>query len=224
MSELNHIAFIMDGNRRWARNRLLPAEAGHLAGTKNFKKISRACFEMGINVVTFYAFSTENWNRPESEVKALMELFRRYTKEFEKAIPENVSAFFWGGREMLDDDIVDSIDEIERKTAGREKRINVALNYGGRDEIVRAVNTLISSGKKSVTEDDITSALYSGDCPPPDLIVRTGGEMRLSNFLLWQSQYSELYFTDTLWPDFKKADLKRAVEEYKRRTRRFGGK
>lgn len=179
---------------------------------------------MGINVATFYAFSTENWNRPESEVKALMELFRRYTKEFEKAIPENVSAFFWGGREILDADIVEAITEIERKTAGREKRINIALNYGGRDEIVHAVNTLISSGKKSVTEDDITSALYSGDCPPPDLIVRTGGEMRLSNFLLWQSQYSELYFTDTLWPDFKKADLKRAVEEYKRRTRRFGGK
>ena len=213
----------MDGNGRWAKKRLLPREAGHLAGTKNFQRISRACFDLGINVATFYAFSTENWNRPEQEVKALMELFRRYTKDFVRSVPENVSVSFWGGRERLDPDIVESIEKIERDTAGREKRINVALDYGGRDEVVRAVNSLISAGKKHVTEEDISSALFSPDCPPPDLIVRTGGEKRLSNFLLWQSRYSELYFTDVLWPDFKKADLKRAIEEYQRRNRRFGG-
>lgn len=223
MNELKHIAFIMDGNGRWAKKRLLPREAGHAAGTKNFKKIARECFEIGIKTATFYAFSTENWNRPESEVNALMGLLRQFIRDFDKDPIKDVRFCFWGGRERLDADIVAGIERIEQRTAGYENRVNIALNYGGRDEIVRAVNKLIGDGKKSVTEDDISATIYSGECPPPDLIVRTGGEMRLSNFLLWQSSYSELYFTDTLWPDFKKAGLERAVEEFQRRKRRFGG-
>ena len=222
--EIRHIAFIMDGNGRWAKKRHLPREYGHSPGAKKFREIIRHCADRGINCVTVYAFSTENWNRPKKEVNTIMKLFRDYIQEAERDFEKNdVRVIFIGNRSVFDERIRSEMEKVENLTASRSKTLCVAINYGGRGEIVDAVNSLIAGGAVSVTEEDITNAIYSGVVPPPDLIVRTGGEMRLSNFLLWQSAYAELFFTDTLWPDFTTTEVDSIIEEFYRRNRRYGG-
>ena len=222
---LKHIAFIMDGNGRWATSRDLPREEGHKVGVKSFINAVEYCRKIGIEYITVYAFSTENWKRPKREVDAIMALLEQYLDNFfseEKA--EGIGRVkFIGDISVLNLSLKTKIKAIEKLTANRKGVLNVAVNYGSRLEIANAVNQLIASGKKEVTPDDINSALYTGECPDPDLIVRTGGDLRISNFLLWQAAYSELYFTDTLWPDFGPEEIDRAVTEFYSRKRRFGG-
>ncbi len=222
---VSHIAFIMDGNGRWAKKRLMPREYGHVEGAKNFKKLIRHCGDVrGIPFITVYAFSTENWKRPEKEVSALMKLFRGYLKEAKDGfIKEDIRVIFLGNRNVFAEDIRKEMDEVEFLSRNCSRTLCIAANYGGRAEVVDAVNALIKDGKESITEDDITGAIYSGKVPPPDMIVRTGGEMRLSNFLMWQSAYAELFFTETLWPDLTTEELDGLIDAYGARNRRFGG-
>lgn len=221
---LRHVAFIMDGNGRWAQRRMMPREYGHKAGAANFKKVVRYCGDIGIKTVTVYAFSTENWSRPKKEVDAILRLLDEYLDGCEhEREAQDIRYRFIGDRSVLPEGLQARIDHVERVSAGRELTLNVALNYGGRDEIVHACNTLIAAGKTSVTKEDIASAIYTADSPDPDLIVRTGGELRLSNFLLWQAAYAELYFTDVLWPDLGPADIDEAVRHFYARQRRYGG-
>ena len=217
---LQHIAFIMDGNGRWATARNMPREYGHKNGAQVFREITEYCHKIGIKYLTVYAFSTENWKRPKREVNAIMKLLDEY---LDRQRPENASIRFIGDVGMLDPKIVEKINKMTEETAGHEYVLNVAMNYGSRAELVTAFNKLLASGKSEVTEQDINKALYTGDCPDPDLIVRTGGDLRISNFLLWQAAYSELYFTDTLWPDMTSDDVDRAVDAFYSRKRRFGG-
>lgn len=221
---LSHIAFIMDGNGRWAKKRAMPREYGHKVGAKVFKEVIRHCGDIGIKYVTVYAFSTENWKRSEREVSSIMKLLDEYIKEAEEHEDGGtLRVRFSGDLSRLPEELEKEARRLEKLTEDRPQTVNIALNYGGRAEIVSAVNKLIAEGKESITEEDIAANIYTHDMPDPDLIVRTGGEYRLSNFLMWQSAYSELYFTDTLWPDMKNEDVDRAVEEFYRRTRRFGG-
>ena len=219
-----HVAFIMDGNGRWAKKRLLPREHGHAVGAKKFKEIVQHCADIGVEYVTVYAFSTENWKRPKTEVDAIMQLFRDYIREairdFEK---QDIRILFIGNRSIFDEELKKEMETAEKLTADRHKTLCIAINYGGRGEIVDAVNKMIANGKTSVTEEDITREIYSGAVPPPDMIIRTGGEIRLSNFLLWQSAYAEYYFTDVLWPDYSSKDVDEAVAAFYGRKRRFGG-
>ena len=223
---LSHIAFIMDGNGRWARRRGLSRSLGHAAGAEACKRVFRRCRDLGIRTVTVYAFSTENWSRPREEVEALMSLFDRYLdtllSDFESY---NANFVFLGDKSPLPEGLRLKMEDIERRSRelGSEYTLNLAINYGGRDEIVHAVNLLIAEGKERITADELASRLYTAASPDPDLIVRTAGEQRLSNFLLWQSSYSELYFTDRLWPDMDARDVDDAVRAFLGRTRRFGG-
>ncbi|MBP3919092.1 MAG: di-trans,poly-cis-decaprenylcistransferase [Clostridia bacterium] len=221
---LTHIAFIMDGNGRWAKERGKPREYGHSVGAKTFERVIRYCGDIGIRVITVYAFSTENWKRPAAEVKAIMTIFREYLNIARKKAEENrIHVMFLGDKGIFPKDVQEKMNNLERETEKNPLLLNIAVNYGGRDEIVHAVNTLIREGKTEITEEDIASHLYTAHCPPPDLIVRTGAELRLSNFLLWQSAYAELYFCDTLWPDMGEADINAAVESFYARKRRYGG-
>lgn len=221
---LKHIAFIMDGNGRWAKSHGKPREYGHKIGAKVFRETVKYCRSIGIKYVTVYAFSTENWKRPANEVESIMRLLDTYLDECEREMGKNNISFrFIGDTEALDSKLRQKIYNIERKTAQNELVLNIALNYGGRDEIVHAFNVLRDRGIDNVTESDIASALYTADCPDPDMIIRTAGEYRLSNFLLWQASYSEFYFTDVLWPDLKQDDIDKAIAEYGRRKRNFGG-
>lgn len=221
---LHHVAFIMDGNGRWAKRRGLPREAGHPVGAKAFKKLLFYCRDRGLDVATFYAFSTENWRRPKSEVDAIMKLFRAYLADAIDELKDSpVRVVFLGDRSVFDLDMQMEMDRLEKASANYRQRLQIAINYGGRDEIVHAVNKAISDGISPVTQDAIAARLYTGDSPPPDLIVRTGGEQRISNFLMWQSAYSEFYFTNTLWPDFGPAEFEEAVADFERRQRRYGG-
>ncbi len=221
---LRHIAFIMDGNGRWAKKRLMPREYGHKVGAETFKNIAKYCRKLDIEVVTVYAFSTENWKRPESEVKSIMALFDQYLDEaIADMMQENVRIVFLGDKAVFTDKLKERMIRIEEDSANNKYILNIGLNYGGRDEIVNAVNTCIKDGLTTITEDDITQRLYTKASPMPDLIVRTGGEYRISNFLMWQSAYSELYFTDVLWPDFSPKDVDDAIEVFRSRNRRFGG-
>lgn len=217
---LKHIAFIMDGNGRWATARNMPREFGHKHGAQVFRDITEYCHKIGIKYITVYAFSTENWKRPQREVNAIMSLLDEY---LDKQRPDNASIRFIGDVSMLGDKIVAKIRDMEASTAGHDCVLNVAMNYGSRDELVYAFNKLIKEGKTTVSAEDINSALYTYGCPDPDLIVRTGGDLRISNFLLWQVAYSELYFTDTLWPDMTDRDVDKAIEAFYSRKRRFGG-
>lgn len=217
---LKHIAFIMDGNGRWAKKRGMPREYGHKHGVEAFKRMIEACDKIGVKCVTVYAFSTENWKRPKREVDAIMNLLDEYLG---KDSPQSISIRVIGDISALDKKLQDKITDIQNKTANRENILNIAINYGSRAEIVNACNALIKEGKTNITEDDIISRLYTHDCPDPDLIIRTGGDIRISNFLLWQAAYSELYFTDTLWPDMTEENLKLAVESFNSRKRRYGG-
>ena len=220
-SRLSHIAFIMDGNGRWAKKRGLPRKVGHKFGADAFEKTVNNCFSLGIKTVTVYAFSTENWSRPKDEVDAILDLLEKYIKETEKY--ENVRVIFLGDKSILSEKVRNDMLAVEERTKYKENTLNVAFNYGGRSEIVHACNELIKSGKESVTEQDIASNLYTSKSPDPDLIVRTANEYRISNFLLWQSAYAELYITKTLWPDFNMKELEKAIKSFYSRERRFGG-
>ena len=216
---LRHIAFIMDGNGRWANKRGMPREYAHKKGVEVFKTITEYCHKIGVQCVTVYAFSTENWKRPQREVDSIMKLLDEY---LDKSSSEDVSVRFIGDTSRLDPSLVKKIEAVEERTKDGKAILNVALNYGSRSEIVMACNKLIAEGKSEISESDLNSALYTGDCPDPDLVVRTAGEQRLSNFLLWQAAYAEFYFTDTLWPDFGPQGVEEAIKAYYRRTRRFG--
>lgn len=225
-----HIAIIMDGNGRWAKKRKLPRTAGHAAGASTFKAIARYGNKIGLEYMTVYAFSTENWKRPEDEVSNIMNILRDYLKEAKNFKDENIKVKFIGNISILDDDIKELINDAERESQNATgMHLNIALNYGGRDELVWAIKN-ISQGVKSgeieiedITEQAISNRLYTAGQPDPDFIIRPSGEYRLSNYLIWQSAYSEFWFSDVLWPDFKPRDLDRAIEDFKNRNRRFGG-
>ena len=220
---LRHIAFIMDGNGRWATKKGMPREFGHKKGAEVFKDLVEYCGDIGIKHVTVYAFSTENWKRPQKEVDAIMELLLKYLGEAEEELNQkNFRLVFLGDKSVFSDSMRERMEHVEALCPERERILNIALNYGSHDEIVHAVNTLIEQGKTKVTAEDIDSALYTHQSPYPDLIVRTGGDLRLSNFMLWQAEYSELYFTKTLWPDMTHDDVDMAVEEFYKRKRRYG--
>ncbi len=223
---IKHIAFIMDGNGRWAKKRGMPREYGHRCGAQVFKKIVEHCGDLGIEAATFYVFSTENWKRSEGEVNALMRLLDEYLDDCEKQLlrkDKNIRFVFLGDKAPFSDSLRRKMERIENTSASNTRIVNLAVNYGGRSELVNACNSLIRDGKQSVSEDDISGALYTKDSPELDMVVRTGGDLRISNFLLWQTAYAELYFTDKLWPDFTAEDVDAAVEDFKRRQRRFGG-
>jgi len=219
---LRHIAFIMDGNGRWAKKRGMPRKLGHSYGASKFKEIVRYCGDIGIEYVTVYAFSTENWGRPEDEVASIMKLLKDYLGDCEKtADKDDLRMRFIGDLSPFDDEFRERVAALEKRTADHKNSLNIALNYGGRDEIVRACKKLISEGAE-ITEKGISANLDTAGIPDPDLIVRTAGEERLSNFLMWQSAYSEFYFTDVLWPDMTPAEVDKAVSEYFGRQRRYG--
>ncbi len=217
---LRHIAFIMDGNGRWANKQGKPREYGHKYGAQTFRSISMYCEKIGIKYVTVYAFSTENWKRPKHEVNAIMKLLDEYLDE---TYTDRVGVKFLGDLNALDEKLREKMILVERETAGRELTLNIAINYGSRAEIVNAFNRLAAEGVTQISEEDISSHLYTADCPDPDLIVRTGGDLRISNFLLWQAAYSELYFTDKLWPDMTSDDVDDAIRSFYSRKRRYGG-
>lgn len=221
---LRHIAFIMDGNGRWATKRMLPREIGHKYGAEAFRKLMRYCSKIGLEYVTVYAFSTENWKRPQKEVSSIMSLLNDFLIRYEEEVIENkLRVCFIGDLTPVSEELRNRIKILEEKTCQFQKILNIALNYGGRDEIVHACNRLIASGKRDITPEDISGELYTSKCPDPDLIIRTAGERRLSNFLLWQAAYSEFYYTDVLWPDFSPKELNRAIEDFYSRKRRYGG-
>ncbi len=222
-SGLHHIAFIMDGNGRWATRQGLPREAGHKSGSEAFKKVVRMCKDVGIDAVTVYAFSTEKWKRPGREVNAIMHLLDSFIEDAKSENEENnIRYVFLGDKAGLAPEVSKKCLALESLTLHNQYLLNIALNYGGRGELVNAFNRILESGRSCVTEADISAALYTAHCSDPDLIVRTAGECRLSNFLLWQSAYSELYFTDTLWPDFSLLDLAEAISSFAGRHRRYG--
>lgn len=229
MKKLNnipqHIAFIMDGNRRWARKRHFPIVLGHKKGYGRIEKVVKHARELGIKHVTFWAFSTENWNREEKEVEDIMNIFRDLLKKssMEKILKEGAKIIILGDMTRFSEDIQENVSEVlEDSRDNTEITVNIALNYGGRAEILRAVSQMIKNDEKTINEGTFSSYLYTRGQPDPDLIIRTGGEKRLSGYLPWQSVYSELYFTDVLWPDFNSKEFDRALADYELRSRRFG--
>lgn len=226
-----HVAIILDGNGRWAKKKLMPRKYGHAQGAKNVENICEVAWEMGIKYLTVYAFSTENWKRPDDEVDAIMKILRNYMEKCLSISKKNdICVRVIGDRSRLSEDIIRSINELEESSKDN-KGLNfiVALNYGSRDEITRAVRRVakkVESGELSaedVTEEEIEACLDTHGIPDPDLMIRTSGEQRLSNYLLWQLAYAEFYFTDVLWPDFTKEELEKAIMYYNKRDRRFGG-
>ncbi|WP_412562627.1 polyprenyl diphosphate synthase [Thalassobius sp. MITS945101] len=225
-----HVAIIMDGNGRWAQSRGRPRLFGHHAGARRVREIVEACPDLGVKYVTIFAFSTENWKRTQVEVAGLMSLFRRYIKKEAKALhDEGVRVRFIGDRVRLDRKLVDMMDELEEYTSGNDRvHLTIALNYGGRDEVARATKRLaqdVASGKldpESVDEETLPKYLDTHVLPDPDLVIRTSGEARISNFLLWQSAYAEYEFIETLWPDFTAEIFAGLVQNYGARDRRFG--
>ena len=226
-----HIAIILDGNGRWAKKKGMPRNYGHTQGSKNVERICEDAYKMGVKYLTVYAFSTENWKRPKEEVDALMNLLRNYMKTCLKTAEKNrMRVRVLGDKTALDDDIRNRIAELEEATKNNDGlNFQIALNYGSRDEMVRAMKNMcmdVKTGKleaEQIDEKLFETYLDTHDIPDPDLMIRTSGEQRLSNYLLWQLAYSEFYFTDVLWPDFTKEDLAKAIEYYNGRDRRFGG-
>ena len=225
-----HIAIIMDGNGRWAKQRGLPRTAGHAAGAEAFRRIANYCRILGVEYLTVYAFSTENWKRSQEEVAGIMKLLRRYLEEALRDMEKNRVRFcFFGGLSRLSPDLQALCDRAQSQSEDYDVQVNFCLNYGGRDEIVQAARRFsqdVADGvhkPEDLTEELLSSYLYSADVPDPELIIRPSGEKRTSNFLLWQSAYSEYVFMNVLWPDFSEKDLDAAIEEYHRRNRRFGG-
>lgn len=230
MNVPKHVAIILDGNGRWAKSKGMPRNYGHAQGSKNVEVICEEAYKMGIEYLTVYAFSTENWNRPKEEIDALMKLLRNYMKTCLKTAEKNrMCVRVIGDKTGLDDDIRKRIDELEKATVNNDGlHFQIALNYGSRDEILRAVRQIMADtadGKLSPQQMDeklFSDYLDTRGIPEPDLLIRTSGEERISNFLLWQLAYTEFYFTDVPWPAFTKAELLKAVEAYERRDRRFG--
>lgn len=225
-----HVGIIMDGNGRWAQKRGLPRKAGHAQGAKTFKRCVDDCRDLGIKCVTFYAFSTENWKRPKDEVDALMKLFGDYLDDIRKMSQKNTKLLFLGDMTVFSEELQRKIKETEEISANNTGMILcIAVNYGGRDEIVHAVRRIADDAVKGVispeniSERIVEDYLYTKGLPEVDLIIRPSGEMRTSNFLIWQAAYAEFISMDVLWPDFKKSDLEKALEEYAHRNRRFGG-
>ncbi|MBQ7329299.1 MAG: isoprenyl transferase [Oscillospiraceae bacterium] len=225
-----HIAIIMDGNGRWAKNRGLPRTAGHAAGAEAFRKIANYCRTLGVEYLTVYAFSTENWKRSADEVSGIMRLLGNYLKEALRDMEKNRVRFcFFGDLSRLSPNLQKLCEEAQSKSGDYDVQVNFCLNYGGRDELVRAARLFaqdVADGKaqpEDLTEDKLSGYLYSKDVPDPELIIRPSGELRTSNFLLWQSAYSEYVFMNVLWPDFGPEDLDEAISQYNRRNRRFGG-
>ena len=225
-----HIAIIMDGNGRWAKNRGLPRMAGHAAGAEAFRKIANYCRTLGVEYLTVYAFSTENWKRSADEVSGIMRLLGNYLKEALRDMEKNRVRFcFFGDLSRLSPNLQKLCEEAQSKSSDYDVQVNFCLNYGGRDELVRAAKLFaqdVAEGKKQpedLTEEMLGSYLYSKDVPDPELIIRPSGELRTSNFLLWQSAYSEYVFMNVLWPDFGPDDLDEAIAQFNRRNRRFGG-
>ena len=219
-----HIGFIVDGNGRWAKSRNLPRSVGHDHGFKALEKIVKSCFyDFNIQIVSAYVFSTENWNRPKAEVDHLMKLFRKYLKiDWNKKYP-NVKFNMIGSYDRLPQDMIEAIENLKEKTKNNGPYIyNVALNYGGHDEILNAVNNILKSGAKSVTKEEFESYLRTKNQPPLDILIRTSGEQRVSNFMLWQLAYAELFFTKTYWPDFTVKELGDILVEFINKDRRFG--
>jgi undecaprenyl diphosphate synthase len=221
-----HVAIIMDGNGRWAQERGLPRVSGHRAGTDNLREVIEASVEFGIKFLTIYAFSTENWKRPKEEIQGLMRIFRTMLdRELQNLHENGVQLRHFGRLDRIDEALKRKVREAIELTKENEKLIlNIAFNYGGRDEIIQAVKNLIDDGHAAdeVSEDLIGKYLYSANCPDPDLIIRTSGEYRCSNFLIWQGAYSEWYFTPTYWPDFGREDLHQALQVFSQRDRRYG--
>lgn len=225
-----HIAIIMDGNGRWAKNKGLPRTAGHAAGAEAFRRIANYCRTLGVRYLTVYAFSTENWKRSEEEINGIMRLLGAYLKEALRDMEKNRVRFcFFGDLSRLSPQLQKLCQDAQNQSREYDVQVNFCLNYGGRDELVRAAQAFardVQSGRykpEDLTESILSSYLYSGDIPDPELIIRPSGEMRTSNFLLWQSAYSEYVFLNVLWPDFGPSDLDQAIAEYHRRNRRFGG-
>ena len=226
----NHIAIILDGNGRWAKKRGMPRSFGHVKGCENLEDICEVAKELGVKYLTVYAFSTENWKRSKEEVDGLMKLFRNYLKKCIKISQKNnMRVKVIGDITAFDSDIQESIEKLEDFSKDfTDLHFQIALNYGSRDEITRAVNRMLEDQKAGkletpVSEDTISGYLDTAGVPDPDLMIRTSGELRLSNYLLWQLAYSEFYFTDVPWPDFKKEELVKAIEKYNERDRRYGG-
>ena len=226
----NHIAIILDGNGRWAKSKGMPRSYGHVKGCENLEDICEVAKELGVKYLTVYAFSTENWKRSKEEVEGLMKLFRNYLKKCIKISKKNnMRVKIIGDPSAFDEDIQQSIRELEEFSKDFDDlHFQIALNDGSRDEITRAVNRMLEDQKKGiligeVTEETISSYLDTAGIPDPDLLIRTSGELRLSNYLLWQLAYTEFYFTDVPWPDFKKKELVKAIEKYNERDRRYGG-
>ena len=224
-----HIAIIMDGNGRWAKKRGLPRSAGHSAGASTFKSIARYCNQIGIRYLTVYAFSTENWKRSQDEVEGIMNFLREYLIDSANFKGENIRLKFIGDLNRLAPDILELIDKAEKDSEDATGlQVNIALNYGGRDEIVHAVRDIAknvlqgSLNAEDITEQTVSDNLYTADMPDPDLVIRPSGEYRLSNYLIWQTAYSEFWFTDVLWPDFSKKELDEAIFSFSKRDRRFG--
>jgi len=229
---VNHLAIIMDGNGRWASKRLLPHNAGHRAGAQNLRKLSEEIEKLGVKYLTVYALSTENWNRPEKEVKGLIKLMHEYFQQYiEDSKKNDMRMSFIGDMSRFEPDLQQKIETL--KTITREKKglhVTLAINYGGRDELVRAARKLAADAAaglitaEDVDEDMLARKLDSFPTPYPDLLIRTGGESRISNYMLWQLAYTELYFSNALWPDFSVKELKKALEWYEGRERRYGGR
>lgn len=220
-----HIGIIMDGNGRWAKKHSLPRKAGHREGGKRVEDTLSFAYDLGVKVLSLYAFSSENWNRPKDEVDSIFSLIKSFLKgSVKKLTDKGVKLIVTGDRNGLPDDLVKLINSSEKSTENNSLGVlNIAVNYGGRQDLVQAFNKLKRSGKEIITEKDISENLSTASLPPLDLIIRTGGEKRLSNFMLYEASYSELYFTDTLFPDFKKEQLLAALKDYGSRKRNFGG-
>ena len=220
----NHLAIILDGNGRWAKKRGLPRTMGHRQGVETLVKIVRCCSDIGIKHLTVYAFSTENWNRPEQEVNYLMNLLEEYFKGLGKKLRNrNVKLKVIGEKTKLSDKLISIIDEVQEDTKNNTGMIfNIAFNYGSKDEIINAVKNMVNDNV-TITKENLDNYLYTNESGNVDLLIRTSGEQRISNFLLWQIAYAELYFTDVHWPDFKEKELEKALEDYQNRDRRFGG-
>ena len=229
-----HVGVIMDGNGRWAKQRGLPRSSGHIEGAKNFRRIGEYAGDLGIKHISFYAFSTENWSRPQQEVAAIMDLFGDYLEEARERLDENlekgIRLRFLGDKSRIDPRLVQLMDFVEDATKDMNKvNLNIAVNYGGQQEILHSVRKLAKKAAAgeiapdAITLEDIESGLYTAGQPPVDLVIRPSGEQRLSNFLLWQSAYAEFWYSDVLWPDFSTDDFDQALLAYEKRNRRFGG-
>lgn len=220
----NHIAFIMDGNGRWAKQRMLPRKVGHKYGVEALKKVVDYCSQIGVKVISVFAFSTENWARPQDEIDAIFDLLEKFSKTYlVEYVEKGYQIRFCGDLTQLPQKTLDIIkDVVSKAKSNKGMVVNIAINYGGRQEIVKACNAILQSGIKEITEEDFSNCIYNPDLPYPDVIVRSSGEKRLSNFFLWGAAYSELIFIDDYWPDFNSSTIDKIIEEYSKRDRRYG--